>query len=655
MTAQSTAPVADFGGELAPPPSIPFLSGEPVKVQASHLSEFLTVPGAMLQKVQQVDISMSPSKLRVPSHWQSMQEPMIPITAPPGMWFPPFASAALEPCFNLWPEVDPWIQQMMTDQAMTEQMIEPYFPWIEQVEPQEMYLGTPPFWNHGGPLAAPPPHLPATADLLLANAVDECTTAPGLGCTTAPVADQKEPGIAESSTESTGLSEAGETSTGEDEWSNLEPGSPINDSAQKDDNVPEDAAGSSLNGAEVGRMILSLLNSVASDAPDTNAGTVYDGSLDAPPGLPLPSGLPTPTGSYTSEANDTLAPPPGLMLLEAFNKPPASQTSGSDADVSDGEIECSASANLQQLDASDNNVPFLASSTAQQPAIHFSASSIAEQPAAAPCVAEGRAIPFTSDMKTVSPPAMQIMDPAPQNTTEAFEVVTRRKCNKPRQQRAKSAAVLSVAADEPLPAHHKKVSVAVPSPQQAVPASRKKGRVEPKQPRTTPPSSQGSRSARTSAAALLDEFEGLADTTTVEESNGFCSRWVRWLLPVLVLAATFFLLVDLRQDSIPVDPSLAYEISASAMAVPGASHAWVTAVPASASAHMWGQHIASLAKSMDIEFARASAVASSLMSKVAEVQWAVRASRQEKEQMRQFKEFQKFQQSQQQQGFCGAR
>jgi hypothetical protein len=116
------------------------------------------------------------------------------------------------------------------------------------------------------------------------------------------------------------------------------------------------------------------------------------------------------------------------------------------------------------------------------------------------------------------------------------------------------------------------------------------------------------------------EVDALAEKTAPKFFWGLW--WAVLLIVVLVGHA-----VGLEQHAVGVEPSLAYEVSASAMVAPGVSHAWLTSAPATANAGMWTQQVASLAKSMDIETARASAVASFLHGKIQEVRQVAKKAR----------------------------
>jgi len=632
MTAKSSAPADDFGA-FAPPLSVPHL-GEPVKIQASELSDFLTSSPSNTQS--KVDVSMEPAKLRLP--WQTAPKPATPpapetlpapdfeknwipsqeaIGAPPGVWQSTPETTATEamgapPGMMLTPmermnmayaKQEAWLAEAMQNYGFWPDTSQ--HPWWGQQAMHEAWTSNC-FLDPSAMLPVPPP--PAfnpTIEWAASPPADECAQA------------------RYSSGESTELSGPGEFSRGfsisDDEWSS---------GKDTGNNSPD----GSSDGVKFGRMLLSLLNSETSDAPGPNpvneceteetCGAVSQEEADPmpkgvpapPPGLSLPADFPT----CISATLEMVEPPPGLTLSAPIEEPQSN--SGSDADVSDAEAPES------PCTPPGPSVPESFACAPPKPAEDVT-SHTAHQPMTARRAAEA-----------FCPPPIQVPKKTELPIRTALPV--QRKVNKPRQQRVKAPAPPAEVAPEPSLALQKKAADAAPAPEpeQAKPFSPKnKARVGAKQPRAF-----SAALVTEVAEASKDDFAMLDKKMTVRSS---IVPWflVPWFLALLALVFTMALLCCIGQwldsgTAVGMDKSLAND-QQSAMVTPGASHAWAaTTVPALASAHVHSQTIASLAKRMDVEFARANAVASYLKSKLNEVRIALRAQRQDKERIRQFQQ-----------------
>lgn len=637
MTAKSSAPADDFGA-CAPPLSVPHL-GEPVKIQASELSDFLTSSPSNTQS--KVDVSMEPAKLSLP--WQTAPKPATPpapetlpapdfeknwipsqetIGAPPGVWQSTPETIATEtmgapPGMMLTPmermnmayaKQETWLAEAMQNYGFWPDPCQ--HQWWGQQAMHEAWTSNC-FSDPSAMLPVPPP--PAfnpTIEWAASPPADECARA------------------RYSSGESTELSGPGEFSRGfstsDDEWSS---------GKDSGNNSPD----GNFDGVKFGRMLLSLLNSETSDAPGRNpeceaeetCGAVSPEEADPmpkdvpapPPGLPLPANCPT----CVPTTLDMVAPPPGLTLPAPIEEPQSN--SGSDADVSNAEAPESPCSPCTPPEAS---VP--ESFTCAPPKL---AEGVTSHPAHQPTTARRAAEVFC-------PPPIQV----PKKTELPIRgaVPAQRKVNKPKQQRVKAPAFAEVAPEPSLALQNKVADTApAPEPEHAKPSSPKsKARVGPKHPPTILKTFSAAPVTEV-AEASKDDFAMLDKQISVRSSF---VPWflVPWFLALLALVFTMAVLCCIGQwldsgTAVEMDKSMAFEIQQSAMVTTGASYAWAaTTVPALASAHVHSQTVASLAKQMDVEFARANAVASYLKSKLNEVRIALRAQRQDKERIRQFQE-----------------
>jgi hypothetical protein len=121
----------------------------------------------------------------------------------------------------------------------------------------------------------------------------------------------------------------------------------------------------------------------------------------------------------------------------------------------------------------------------------------------------------------------------------------------------------------------------------------------------------------------VDEMEVLK-----RNAAGYFSHGVIWRCVLMALGLLAFLV------AVKVDHVFAVKPTST---VAAGSHAWVAASPASFG-HMGSRQIASLTKSMDVEFARAHAVASHLRTKVKDME---RARKEQKKKRREYKKMNK--------------
>jgi len=176
-----------------------------------------------------------------------------------------------------------------------------------------------------------------------------------------------------------------------------------------------------------------------------------------------------------------------------------------------------------------------------------------------------------------------------------------------------------------------KAPVAAPTPQELKAAalilakscrkgnkSQGKGRAEPKQQGRAEPKQQRSKLV----VPVPHKVVGDIDADSIEDK-------VVWWQVLLTLGLVTFLLVAF----VAIRPARLMSSGAHATSLsvaPGISNALTTVVPAGACVHMRNQLVSSLAKTMDVEFARADAVASFMKSKISDVRRARKIRREQK-------------------------
>lgn len=102
-----------------------------------------------------------------------------------------------------------------------------------------------------------------------------------------------------------------------------------------------------------------------------------------------------------------------------------------------------------------------------------------------------------------------------------------------------------------------------------------------------------------------------SDDDSVVDTPGRCS-WIRFA----VLGFVFVAIVILAMAQKQLFGANVLQHGTTTVLLQGESHAWGTQFPTDAPAHARNQHISSFVRNMDIEFARAKAVASDIKSKL---------------------------------------
>lgn len=575
------------------------LGGDPVKIQISQISPFLTSLDVSLQEAREVTFSMAP--LKIPGHGDesSLPEQLIAPAAdtmgPPGTWwFPPNAWEAPQELPGYYPEC--WTPCWTAAPPL---MAVPPPPAEQPAAPPGQHLAKHDFAAEETPREAAsteagtsPPATPLPDSASSNTSEDECSGPIGAMHDLSSQIKMGQELLALLIPEMT-------------EVSNPALALELAPRADSQSVLPLAPEGTTLAPAPG----LSESEKVLPPAPEGTA-------LAPPPGLTPPPGLMPPPGLCDSGTSPGLcdpgAPPglydsgtpPGLCdqgVLATMEAPleltlPEVCTAAQSDIYSDAVVECSAA--VSQAPSISEQVP--TSCLAEQPAEHDNStktfvdddfSAEAEQEA---MVLNASAVSEESNLTPL--PELQTPTPATIKSCRKGNKAEGRLRAEPKQHRMKAAA-----------------AAAEPQQQQTLSAPRNKSRCEPRQSKATivrlPKHKKD-----------VDTMD--ADFLSAKKETEEAVAWWQVLLTIGLVTCLLVALVSFRPVCLSAAP---------ATMAPGASHVWAVAPPAGVSLHMQGRSVASLAKSMDIEFARGRAFASNMMSKLKALKQARKARRQHKE------------------------
>lgn len=550
-------------------PFLPFLSeprDQPVKIQVSQLSHLLAPLSLSHEQAQEVTLLTMPSK--IPGHGKTKLQEALE-SAKKSL---PAAPAVVGPQFGTGAMGPPGTFWYALESGWAAPAVWPSC-WPEY---WQMGQAAPPYWDASWTGAA-------ALEPLFSKGFPDPSSAGDAACN------------------------AGESTPASTE---------VGGSSEDESSSPSSSVDSDGAGAAMGREILALLS-----FDETNQPAGAEEMPGAPPGLLPPPGLvhhesPNSKRTLTPPSPGPppgLAPPPGLHE-PAFQTPPGVQEaivepppgllplpeSTSQAINATNVIQCLdfLEAAIEQEAAEPETLEHSLQAKAEEAAVEQTAVEEKE-----PLVLEPEAAEEESAEEEAVAPKASVAAPTPQEL-KAAALILAKSCRKGNKSQGKGRT-------EPKQQRNKP-ALTVPDVQPSQPKDIPKARAAPR---------HACAQSHVTVVPVPHKVVVDIDANSIEDK-------VVWWQVLLTLGLVTFLLVAF----VAIRPArlMSSGAHASLSVAPGISNALATVVPAGASLHMRDQLVSSLAKTMDVEFARANAVASFLKSKISDVRRARKIRREKK-------------------------